>query len=85
MSSKQEAEEIAESVLNGLAMEFCAADITVEGVPDVTPGDVVEVKQFGKMYSGKYLVDGVRHLVNAGARDPYVTRLKLIRNSAPEP
>jgi hypothetical protein len=50
----------------------------------VRAGDVVELKQFGKLYDGKYLVNSALHTVFAGMKQPYTTRLGLVRNSAPE-
>jgi len=84
VTSKAEADEIAASIFDGLATEFCTADVVIEGVPEVTAGDVVELKQFGKLYDGKYLVNAALHAVYAGETRPYTTRLGLVRNSAPE-
>ena len=75
---------IASSVFDGLATEFCSCDVLIEGVSDVMAGDVVELKQFGKLYDGKYLVNSALHTVFAGATQPYTTRLGLVRNSAAE-
>ena len=85
IGSQDEADEIAAAVFDDLAMEFVTADVEFQGDPTVKPGDIVEIKQYGTRYSGKYMVDGATHLAVAGARDPYVTRLHLVRNAAPEP
>ena len=85
VTSKDEADEIAASVFDGLATEFCSADVLIEGVSDLQAGDVVELKQFGTLYDGKYLVNAALHTVYAGEPQPYRTRLGLVRNSAPEP
>lgn len=85
VASTEEAEEIAASLFDALAMEYMTADVSIEGVPDLTAGDVVEMKQFGTRYSGKYLVEAAQHVVDAGSSDPYQTRLRLVRNAAPTP
>ncbi|MGM0576310.1 MAG: phage late control D family protein [Myxococcota bacterium] len=84
VASDAEAEEIATSIFDQLSMDFMTGDLVVEGVPDVTAGDVVELKQYGNRYSGKYLVDSAQHVVMAGTAEPYRTRLHLVRNAAPE-
>ncbi|MGB0588999.1 MAG: phage late control D family protein [Myxococcota bacterium] len=83
VSSKAEADEIAGSIFDGLATEFCTADVVIEGTSEVCAGDVVELKQFGKFYDGKYLVNSALHTVYAGEVRPYTTRLGLVRNSSP--
>ena len=83
VSSKAEADEIAASILDGLASEFCSADVVIEGCSVVSAGDVVELKQFGKFYDVKYLVNSALHTVRAGEVRPYTTRLGLVRNSSP--
>ena len=83
VSSKAEADEIASSIFDSLATEFCTADVVIEGTAEVSAGDVVELKQFGKFYDGKYLVEAALHSVRAGEVQPYTTRLGLVRNSSP--
>ena len=85
VSSKDEADEIAASIFDDLAMEFLSADIEIQGDPTIAPGAVVEVKQFGTRYSGKFLIEAATHVAVAGATEPYVTRLHVVRNAAPEP
>jgi phage protein D len=85
VASKDEADALAAAIFDTYAMGFCKANVVIEGWPELTAGDVVELKQFGVRYSGKYLVESAQHLVRAGAKEPYVVRLKLSRNSSPEP
>lgn len=85
VASEAEATEIAQSIFDGVALDFGTADVTIEGVPDVTAGDVVELKQYGKRYGGKYLVEAAQHVMTAGTSDPYVTHLHLVRNASEEP
>ncbi|MCB9728360.1 MAG: phage late control D family protein [Deltaproteobacteria bacterium] len=84
VASKTEADAVAKSIFDGQAMDFLTADVEIEGRPEVAPGAVVELKQFGKRYSGKYVVDAAHHIYVAGGKDPYIVRLHLVRNSAPE-
>lgn len=85
VASQEEADQLAASIFDQYAMDFLSADVMIEGVPSVSAGDIVELKQFGTRYSGKYLVQSAQHLVQGGAKNPYTTRLQLIRNAAPEP
>lgn len=83
VASKTEAEAVAKSIFDGQAMDFLTADIEIEGRPEVAPGALVELKQFGTRYSGKYVVDAAHHIYVSGGKDPYIVRLHLVRNSAP--
>ena len=85
VASQEEADRMAASIFNEQAMDFLTADVMIEGMPSVGAGSVVELKQFGTRFSGRYLVKSSQHLVQAGAKDPYTTRLHLVRNAAPEP
>jgi phage protein D len=83
VASKSEAEAVAKSVFDGQAMDFLSADVEIEGDPEVAPGAIVELKQFGTRYSGKYVVEAAHHVYVAAGKDPYIVRLHLVRNSAP--
>jgi phage protein D len=85
VASQEEADQLAASIFDQQAMDFLTADVMIEGVPSASAGDIVELKQFGTRYSGKYLVQSAQHLVQGGAKNPYTTRFQLIRNAAPEP
>jgi phage protein D len=81
---KKEAEAIAQSVFDGLSMQFQTAEIEIQGTPKVKAGSVVELKQFTKRFDGKYLVESCTHLVTgAGNNTPYVCILSLTRNAHP--
>ena len=84
VACQEEADNLAASIFDRQALDFMTADVAIQGVPEVTAGDVVELRQFGKRYSGRYLVDAAQHLVVSGTKQPYQTRLHLVRNSAPE-
>lgn len=85
VASQDEADEVAKSIFESLTMQFCSCNVSFQGIPSIKAGDVVEMKQFGTYYDGKYLIEAAQHLLIAGAKEPYITRLKVVRNSAPEP
>jgi phage protein D len=81
---KKEADAIAQSIFDSLAMQFQTAEIEIEGTPKVRSGTVVELKQFTDRFDGKYLVNACTHLVAGGnAKAPYICRLSLSRNAHP--
>jgi len=78
-----EAEEIAKSILNKLAMDWMTADVVIEGRPKIHAGCKVKMEDFGTWFSGEYLVEACQHVYIAGAPKPYRSYLKLARNSSP--
>lgn len=85
VGSKGEADEIAQSIMDKLSMDWMTADVVIEGRPELHAGVIVELSDFGVRYSGKYLVEGCQHVFIAGSGAPYRTFLKLARNGSPEP
>ncbi|MFO0749649.1 MAG: contractile injection system protein, VgrG/Pvc8 family [Myxococcota bacterium] len=85
VGSKGEADEIAQSIMDKLAMDWMTADVVIEGRPELHAGVIVNLSDFGTRYSGKYLVEGCQHVYIAGSGSPYRTFLKLARNASPEP
>ncbi|HEY9598294.1 MAG TPA: VgrG-related protein [Cyanophyceae cyanobacterium] len=59
--SPNEADTIAQALVNELGGEFVHADAKGEGNPKIRPGKVVELSGIGK-YSGKYYITETRHL-----------------------
>lgn len=83
VDSKEEADAVARAIFNQLSMEFVTGEVEFIGDPKINPGQAVELKQFGKRFSGKYLVTQVTHLMiprSTGFR----TRIKIARNSISE-
>lgn len=78
VDSKEEAEAIAKSIFDKLAMDFVTAEVDFHGDPRLKPGDLVELKQFGKRFSGKYLVRRVTHLMMPRSI-PFTTRIQIAR------
>ena len=80
VESKEEANALAQAIFNQLSMEFVKGDVTIKGTPDVKAGDIVELVDFGKRFSGKYLVKECVHTMSPKSM-PFTTKLKIARNS----
>lgn len=79
VDSKEEAEKVAKAIFDKLAMDFVTAEVDFHGDPRIKPGDLVELKQFGKRFSGKYLVRRVTHLMMPRSL-PFTTRIQIARS-----
>jgi phage protein D len=67
VTSQEEAKKLAVSLLMERAYEFITGSGQVIGVPDLRPGDTLELKGLGKRFSGDYYVKKVEHtLGNSG-------------------
>jgi uncharacterized protein len=67
VQSEQEARELAISLLRERAYEFITGKGRAIGIPDLRPGDNVQLSGLGKRFSGQYYVTKVEHTVgNAG-------------------
>ena len=64
VTSDQEARELAISLLRERAYEFITATGRVAGLPELRPGDNLEVYGLGKRFSGTYFVKRVEHTLN---------------------
>lgn len=78
VESKEEAEKVAKAIFNKLAMDFVTGEVDFQGYPSIKPGDLVELKQFGARFSGKYLVRRVTHIMMPRAMG-FTTRLQIAR------
>ena len=63
VQSKEEAKALATSLLRERAYEFLKASGQVIGLPDMRPGDNVEVKGVGKRFGGQYYITRVEHTI----------------------
>lgn len=79
VDSKEEAESIAKAIFDKLAMDFVTGEVDFHGDPRIKPGDLVELKQFGTRFSGKYLVRRVTHLMMPRSL-PFTTRIQIARS-----
>jgi len=64
VTSDQEARELAISLLRERAYEFITATGRVAGLPELRPGDNLEIYGLGKRFSGTYFVKRVEHTLN---------------------
>ena len=79
VDSKEEADAVAKAIFNQLSMEFLQGEADFEGDPAVNPGEMIEMKDFGERFSGKYLVIGATHSMNARTTG-FTTHIKFVRN-----
>jgi phage protein D len=77
ITSQREAHDLAVSLLRERAYSYITGSGQVIGVPDLRPGDNVELKGLGQRFSGKYYVTKVEHtlggsgyLTNFDVRSP---------------
>ncbi|MER7049327.1 phage late control D family protein [Streptomyces jumonjinensis] len=64
VTSDQEARELAVSLLRERAYEFITATGRVAGLPELRPGDNLEIYGLGRRFSGTYFVKRVEHTLN---------------------
>jgi hypothetical protein len=83
VASEDEAKTVAQALLDSFSSKWMAGRVSVHARPEVAPGDIIEMKDFGVRFSGKYLVTGVQHLWNGGGGSPMVTNLTVERNGSP--
>lgn len=83
VASKSEADELAQSLFDQLALDYQKGTVAIEGHPDLNAGDTVELKGYGKRYGGKWFVEGAEHHLVSASTKPYTTTLHLARNAAP--
>ena len=82
VSSKEEADNIAKSILNDRMMSFITGDGTCRGNPKLKPGIIISVVVDDKRFDGKYYITAVRHrYVHAGQGGGYRTEFKFRRDA----
>jgi len=59
--SIEEAERLAKSILNELSYGLIKGECKSFGLPGLRPGQVIELKRLGKMFSRRYYVEKVTH------------------------
>ena len=59
--SIEEAERLAKSILNELSYGLIKGECKSLGLPGLCPGQVIELKRLGKMFSRRYYVEKVTH------------------------
>lgn len=82
VSSKEEADNLAKSILNERLMNFITGEAVCRGTPKLKPGIVVSLVAGDKRFDGKYYVTAVRHrYVHAGTSGGYRTEFKFRRDA----
>lgn len=82
VSSKEEADNIARSILNDRMMDFITGDGVCRGNPDLKPGIIVTIHVQDKRFDGKYHVTSVRHrYIHAGSTGGYRTDFRFRRDA----
>lgn len=67
VASEQEARELAVSLLRERAYEFITATGRVAGLPELRPGDNLEIHGLGQRFSGTYFVKRVEHTLGSSS------------------
>ncbi|MEV6824480.1 type IV secretion protein Rhs [Amycolatopsis sp. NPDC051102] len=65
VTSDEEARELAISLLRERAYEFITATGRVAGLPELQPGDNLEIYGLGRRFSGPYFVKRVEHTLDS--------------------
>lgn len=76
VTSEQEAKDLATALLRERAYEFITGTGQVIGLPDLRPGDNLELKGLGKRFSGEYYVKKVEHTLGSNG---YLTQFDVRR------
>lgn len=74
VTTEQEAKELAVSLLREKAYEFITGTGRVIGLPDLRPGDNIELKELGRRFSGRYYVKKVEHALGGSG---YLTQFEV--------
>jgi len=74
--SKEEAQALAIALLRERAYEFITGSGRAIGLPDLRPGDNVDIAGIGKRFSGRYYVKKVEHSLGSGG---YFTQFDVRR------
>jgi phage protein D len=82
VASKEEADNIAKSILNERLMSFITGDGVCRGNSQLKPGIIVSVNVQDKRFNGKYYVTAVKHrYVHAGTSGGFRTEFKFRRDA----
>jgi phage protein D len=65
VTSQQEARDLAISILRERAYQFLTGSGQIIGLPDLRPGDNVDLRGLGKRFSGRYYVKKVEHALGS--------------------
>ncbi|GAB1420219.1 VgrG-related protein [Anaerolineales bacterium] len=73
VKDQSEANAIAKSVMDEIISGFVVADCVIFGNPNIKVGDIVEIKNTGSRFSGKYRTTSVTHIYDPSAFETHFT------------
>jgi phage protein D len=79
IATQREAEQLARSLYNDLALQFLTGSGASIGLPDLRAGRVIELDGLGKRFNGEYYITQATHSLGGGG---YQTTFKVRRNSS---
>ena len=75
VNTQDEANKMAQAILDEINAGFLEADGTAFGNPAIKPGVKVNIQKVGTKFSGTYVVTTVRHLYQSG--EPFITQFAV--------
>ena len=83
ITSEDEARELAVSLLRERAYEFIQATGRVAGLPELRPGDNLEIFGLGRRFSGTYFIKRVEHTLGTSGFFTTFTGRRIFQGDAP--
>ncbi len=83
ITSEDEARELAVSLLRERAYEFIQATGRVAGLPELRPGDNLEIFGLGQRFSGTYFIKRVEHTLGTSGFFTTFTGRRIFQGDAP--
>ena len=74
----KEAEDIAKSVLERIALGFVTGNAESYGIPDIMPGKNIQLSGLGKTFSKAYYIEKVTHVIDTSG---YKTTFDVMENT----
>ena len=79
VSTTEEAKALAQALFDQFSMDFLTGEVTLKGNPKLLPGKTIEFTDFGKNFSGKYLITSATHTYRP--EEGYRTTVAFARNA----
>ena len=79
VSSKEEAKALAQALFDQFSMDYLTGEAVIKGNPKCIPGKTIEFTDFGKAFSGKYLIIAAQHTYRP--EEGYRTTISFARNA----
>lgn len=77
VQTQEEADAMAKSIYNKLALKFVTGVAKIKGNPKINVSEVVEFVNIGDRFSGKYVVTSVKHELSAKGEDNFTTSFEF--------